>query len=1117
MTEPEKLQPVPDDEKLGATGAGEEMTSEGDAEPPPEPWTPERVSEWNAYYDFYVKAAALLLVFLVSCNYVTDAHVWLHLKTGQLIANQGAPVTTDVYSYTTDGQPWTNLAWLFQWGLASIYNTVIGLVPVNESDPTANRAAADQIAVGTLVVINALLRVLTVWLLLKIRRPGPGAWWSALVATVAFGVTLHPAYNFLMGGIAGPGSIAPRTVGLLLFAFEMYVLFAALFQGRSWMLWLLIPAFALWANVDSTFLTGLLVLAGAVIGYVLDGRRIAFLLEPPGSVSAGESGEPAAAPKVTSTGLAFLALGLSAIICLANPFTYRAYTTALHPYLQLLEPTGKITPIDLLSFFGPWVREHSGEQWYLLPAFYIIMVALGLGSFFLNWNRFSFTRFLPFVIASVIWGLFMSASAFFAVVFTAVVAINGQEWYQDRVGVEGRMGRGWTIWSTGGRLVTLGLIFSMMWVDITGWENTLSVVQFGAGYNPDVFPFDAAEFLASHSEIKGNVLNTSMAQGDVLIWKGYPNRKSYVDGRAQVFPTDLLEQWEKTRKALSTDDLDVWKPLLDQYQISVVLIETGSSPATYQKLMQSPNWVPFYDDGKIVMFGRADASAAELAFFKANRLDPDLRAYHTNHAVPGSERPPTPSTMIDGIFQNRTLSRLHTRTDSARRWLLPAGIEAASPPGTPTAIPEPARCLLAIQEARTALAKSPDDWQAFRMLYQAYTFLMTQEAAMLEGIPINAENQQRIRSVSPRLDQLMNRFQQRVTTLNYAIATTPPPKSVETRRELFDLNLQLFQLYVSANALDLARDRLQFVLDSAQPNDLPDGMRNQIQQQSDQLSNQMKQLDDQLVDLELERQAGQLDQAAFALSNGGAGKAIAMFADMERSNVSPAVVKPRLIDLYCNTGQPDKALELLSVGAIDDPNLGAEPGSGALRQGRVYFLLGNYISASTLWRERAIPRIRYERSNRVIGAGTILSRGQAMQAVDTLLTLPGTLSQQASWEYDLAMCDLEAGLPDEAATHFTKALNLAPDIAVRPIAAYYLEKMSKPVPAPSRRAIAAKQGAAAAAAGAKPGAITPPLESLAIDKAVVPPAAGANGPAQPKASEAAAAKPDAAAGASPKS
>ena len=63
------------------------------------------------------------------------------------------------------------------------------------------------------------------------------------------------------------------------------------------------------------------------------------------------------------------------------------------------------------------------------------------------------------------------------------------------------------------------------------------------------------------------------------------------------------------------------------------------------------------------------------------------------------------------------------------------------------------------------------------------------------------------------------------------------------------------------------------------------------------------------------------------------------------------------------------------------------------------------------------------------------------------LALPSTLTQQASWEFDLAMCDLEAGMPEDAATHFTQALTLAPELGVRPIAAYYLEKLGKPVPA----------------------------------------------------------------------
>ena len=83
------------------------------------PWTPQRVFEMNAYYDVYVKWAVLILAFMVSCNYVTDSHLWMHLKTGQLIAEGPGPVMTDVFSYTENGRPWVNNSWLFDWMIAA--------------------------------------------------------------------------------------------------------------------------------------------------------------------------------------------------------------------------------------------------------------------------------------------------------------------------------------------------------------------------------------------------------------------------------------------------------------------------------------------------------------------------------------------------------------------------------------------------------------------------------------------------------------------------------------------------------------------------------------------------------------------------------------------------------------------------------------------------------------------------------------------------------------------------------------------------------------------------------------------------------------------------------------
>ena len=692
------------------------------------------------------------------------------------------------------------------------------------------------------------------------------------------------------------------------------------------------------------------------------------------------------------------------------------------------------------------------------------MVAIGLGSFLLNVRRFSWARFLPFAAMAAIWAAVMHASAAFAIVFAWTLAPNGQEWYQDRFGVQGRMGGRWTFWSTGGRLVTLTLLFLLMSKDITGWGNASPDIQFGLGFHPDAFTTEAADFLGSHNEIEGNILNTSLHQGDMLIWKTGSKRKTYVDGRNHLFPLDLLEEWHRIRKALSEDDVPKWKPLLDKHQITAVMVEPIDAPLTYQRLFQSPNWVPFYDDGRIVMFGRADAPATDLAFFKANKLDADLRAYKTMHPIAGAERPPNPTTWIDGVFQNRTLSRPQARTESARRWLSAQASDAVVTGGSQQPpLPDPARCILAIQDARTALASSPDDWIAFRRLKDAYRFLMIQENAMLAGVPITPANTDRILRLEPRVELLMNRMQQRVTALNFAIQTTPPPGTAAERVEVAGLNLELSQLYFQLGARDLARDRLKAVVENSQPGDHSKEMLAQLQQQFSQLDKAVKEVDEKISDFEIERSAGPIDKSAMALNQGNTGRAIAELAEAERNLDSTAIVKPRLVDLYCNTGQPEKALELLATGALEDPNLGAEPGSGAFRQGRVYFLLGNYLSAATLWHERAIPRTRADRSGKVLAAATSLTRGDALQTTNAYLAVPTSLRQQATWLYDLGMCQLEAGMPQEAAESLSKSLTLSPDIGIRPIAAYYLEKLGKPVPALPKAA-----SIPAATAGAAP-------------------------------------------------
>jgi tetratricopeptide (TPR) repeat protein len=1050
-------------------------------EPEPEPWTPERVSEWNAYYDRYVMGAALLLALVVSCNYLSDSAVFLHLRSGELINERMAPVTTDEFSYTEAGRPWIDVPWVFQWSQAALYNLIYGAVPIDPLDQTANRSKADRFAIGALGLLDALVRLAAAWVLMKIRHRGPGLWWSAICVTLAVGVCYDPVSGIAPGGLASvPGiggsssAITPAAGSHFFLALELLFLFRALGQGRSTWLWGLIPLFLLWANWDTSFLTGLLVLAAVAVGHWLDGGALT-LTEGDADAAGDATGDPDAkvdgarkgrvAARVVPPSRAFLVLGLCILACLANPWTYRAYIVAAGPFIRWVRPGENIQLVETLSFFSGSVREQLGGAaylWTLLVAFYLIVVAVGLGSFLLNSARFSWRRFLPFAVVSILWGCLIRYSAEFALVFAAVLALNGQEWYQARFGTRGRLGSWWTLWSTGGRLVTLVLIFAVVGLDMTGRSIEKEGIHFGLGYNPDHFPVEAGEFLERQNELRGNVLNTSMEQGDLLLWKAYPKRKTFIDHRTYLFPRDLLERWDQIRKAIRDDAVEVWKPMLDEYKITAVMIEPSESRRTYVKLKDSPNWIPFYDDGRIVMFGRKDAPAEDLAVFEANRLQP-AQIYTKTNPLPSSEGPPTPTSWIDDIFQNRWLDRTQRRTDAAWRWLM------AGPEGATRSIPEPARCLLAIQDARIALSRNPDDPTAYRILNEAYRMLSQQETALLSGIALTPENQTRISTLTTSPERLMNRFRQRVTALNYAIQTSPTPRSDPARNELFDLNMQLFELYAAANFRDLARDRLGAALALNPTEDhLPKESRIAMQSEFDKLDEYVNGVDRQKEDFSLEQQPRAVDLAMFARQRGAIGMAIKSLEDAETSGDSTATVRPQLLDLYCSTGQPDKALDLIS-GSIGDPNLGTEPGTATFRQGLVYYLTGNYLSTASLWGERSIPQLRMDRSTRALAAAKSLINGQAAAASNSFLAIPGNLEQQASWEFDLAVCELEAGRPEEAAKHFTNCLTIEPDLGTRPIAAYYLEKLGKPVP-PKRTG---SGGSKAVGDVAKPGATGP--------------------------------------------
>ena len=472
--------------------------------PPPEPWTASRVLEWNAYYDIYVAVGVVLLTFLVASTRLTHSSLWTQLETGRVISSTGTFGQTDLFSYTAQGQHWVNIPWLTDVIHYQVFRLVSSFAPIDPDNLPAQMAKAEQWGAAGLIALTALIRGLTAFILLQIRRKGPGLWWSSICVILAFCAAVTPL-GLIMGGIAGRAVVSSEVWGNLLLALELWLVHRALFLGKGKSLYAVVPILWLWANMHESFIAGVLILLATVIGLVVKKK--------PSKTAEAEGGP--------SLRQGLIVLGLAIVATCINPSLYRVYPASMASVIPGLGwVVGPITADQRSVFSAPLnaADEDEVRQLKVLQAYFLILVGIGLGSFVLNLRRFNLSRFLIFAVGAVLWAVMFRWQAEFGIILAMTLAQNGQEWYQDQFGTEGRLGTPWAIWSTGGRALTLVAVVILALRTFTGQGSFYGEAVFGYGFNPDDFPFDTAEFVAS-APLEGTLLNTTFAQGDTIIWR----------------------------------------------------------------------------------------------------------------------------------------------------------------------------------------------------------------------------------------------------------------------------------------------------------------------------------------------------------------------------------------------------------------------------------------------------------------------------------------------------------------------------------------------------------------------------------------------------------------------
>lgn len=159
----------------------------------------------------------------------------------------------------------------------------------------------------------------------------------------------------------------------------------------------------------------------------------------------------------------------------------------------------------------------------------------------------------------------------------------------------------------------LEALFALL-IIIVGFQATRNVAHGGWGLRRDILSPQAVQFLKENPP-KGKMYN-HFNYGSILLWHLYPQHKTFIDGRVDMFVPDIYKEWLAV--ATKKDD---WKEIFQKYQVSWVIFPTQNVWPGLKEEINSGNWcVVFWDDTASIILKRKDNTelCTNLAYNYAN-------------------------------------------------------------------------------------------------------------------------------------------------------------------------------------------------------------------------------------------------------------------------------------------------------------------------------------------------------------------------------------------------------------------------------------------------------------------------------------------------------------------
>ncbi len=614
-----------------------------------------------------------VLAFLLASLPARNSDLWLHLAAGRSVIQGQAVRGVDPFASTTTGVFWVNHSWLADVVLYELYELGDG---------------------RALVLAKCVLVTVLAGLFFCFRRPGTRL---GVVSLAAAGAVLA----------LGPWLVLqPTLLSLLGVVLTLYLLeWPSLLDGsraeRARLLrWLLVPLFALWANLDAWFLLGPVLVGLYALGELL--HRVL-------------GGARAVRPGELRTLLLLAPAGLAA--CLLTPYHYHTLAWPTPLGLSHAEQVLMRDPVGQGLVVSPFAKGGTGE-FLTAHAFaspggwaYCLLLVAGAASFALGGRALHPGRLLVWLALAGLSIYQARAIPFFAVAAAPILALNIQEYVRSAVLSEPL--RRLQIAARGAGVLAGLALLVLAW---PGWLQPTPYRPRAWEVEPDASLVRLARRLDGwHADHRFQddrfALTSSPEVAHYLAWF-CPAEKGFLDSRWPLFD-QMAEDYVRMRRCLlETEGAGADRELghlLDVHQVDRIILfdpDWERTTRAYRRLLlDGDEWQELDVEGTAVLFGRR--SRTELPSWKA--LDRRHAAYHPEPdrvaplAAPRAPQLPASFAAFSGAPDDRSPDRaeaaLHLiyfdlksermQEELATQWLLAqaTGLVGSGPGSAPGGTP----------------------------------------------------------------------------------------------------------------------------------------------------------------------------------------------------------------------------------------------------------------------------------------------------------------------------------------------------------------------------------------------------------------------------------------------